>query len=75
MKLSYIRKVSEHRDHWVECKFSSLRKGDIFYALTGEQEGPFLSAISDVELRPSPTDCSKLIWHIKTETLSDDNFL
>ncbi len=75
MKLQYLRKVSENRDFWERCQFSSLRKGDIFYTLDGETEGPFLAAISDVQLRPSPTEYSKLIWHIKIETLSDDNFL
>jgi len=75
VKLLYLRKVSEHRDFWEECEFTNLRKGDIFYTLNGETEGPFLSAISDVELRPSPNDNSKLIWHIKTETLCDENFI
>ncbi|MFV1984455.1 MAG: hypothetical protein ACC657_13015 [Thiohalomonadales bacterium] len=75
MNLTYKRKVSEHCDYWEECKFTSLKKGDIFYAMEGNQEGPFLSALSDVELRPSSTDHSKIIWHIETETLSDENFI
>ncbi|MFV1985134.1 MAG: hypothetical protein ACC657_16415 [Thiohalomonadales bacterium] len=74
MKLTYKRKVYEDRDYWEECKFTSLRKGDIFYMIKGEQEGPFLTATSNVELRPSEDD-SKVIWHLDTEPMSDDNFL
>ncbi|MFV2060028.1 MAG: hypothetical protein ACC653_05040 [Gammaproteobacteria bacterium] len=75
MNLRYKRKIHEGRDLWEECKLSSLRKGDIFYFLEGEQEGPFLTAKTDAELRPSIKDDSKIIWHIETEPMSDDNFL
>ncbi|MFV1984302.1 MAG: hypothetical protein ACC657_12230 [Thiohalomonadales bacterium] len=75
MKFTYKRKVHQDRDDWEDCKFTSLRKGDIFYMMEGDQEGPFLTAKTDVELRPSSSDNSKIIWHIETETMSDDNFL
>jgi hypothetical protein len=74
MKLIYKRKVFEDRDYWEECEFISIKKGDIFYMIEGEQEGPFLTATSNAELRPS-ADASKVIWHLDTEPMSDDNFL
>lgn len=75
MNLTYKRKIDEQRDAWEDCKLASLRKGDIFYFMEGDQEGPFLTAKLDAQLRPSATNDSKIIWHIETETMSDDNFL
>ena len=75
MDHSYKRKVDDERDDWEDCKFTNLRKGDVFYIMEGNQEGPFLTALSNVELRPSSKDETKIIWHLETEPMSDDNFL
>lgn len=74
MKLTYIRKVSEQYDNWTKCDIANLKKGDIFYVMEGDLEGPFLTAQSDATLKPSKNDDSKLIWHIDTLVMSDENF-
>lgn len=74
MKFTYKRKVSEDCDYWEQCEITSLKKGDIFYMMEGEMEGPFLTAKSNPRLKPSSYDNSKLIWFIETEAMSDENF-
>jgi len=74
MKFTYKKKVSDDRDYWEECKINNLKKGDIFYMMEGSVEGPFLTAKSNPELKPSIHDDSKLIWYIETEPMSDENF-
>jgi len=74
MKFKYKRKVCEERDYWEECDIASLKKGDVFYMMVGNKEGPFLTAKSNATLQPSKIDDSKLIWFVETETMSDENF-
>lgn len=74
MKFTYKRKVSEHQDYWEDCKIDCLKKGDIFYMMEGDIEGPFLTAKSNPTLKPSTQDDSKLVWYIETEPMSDENF-
>jgi len=74
MKFSYRRKVNEHQDRWEECLINHLKQGDIFYMMEGDMEGPFLTAKSNPVLMPSKLDESKIIWHIETEPMSDENF-
>jgi len=74
MKFTYRRKVNENQDSWEECEIYCLKQGDIFYMMEGDMEGPFLTAKSNPILKPSTFDDSKIIWHIETEPMSDENF-
>jgi len=75
MKLSYKRKISEKYADWEDCNISTIKAGDVFYRTNGKIEGPFLTAISNATLRPSIKDDSKIVWYVKTEPLSDANFV
>jgi len=75
MKYVYKRKVSQNCDYWEDCKIDQLREDDIFYRLKGDIEGPFLTAKSNATLRPASNGQSKLVWHVTTERMNDENFL